>query len=87
MTLKSIAANDRINGRKQAALKSGKSGIQAQIDALKTKIEREQNDLKAKRGKVNYRSTDEIDRDIKYVHHHPLSHIIETLKRMWIPVN
>jgi len=46
-------------------LKSGKSGIQAQLDALKTKIERDQNDLKAKRGKINYRSVDEIDREIK----------------------
>lgn len=52
--------------RKQAALKSGKSGIQQQLDALKTKIEREQADLKAKRGKISYRSTDEIDREIKY---------------------
>jgi len=52
--------------RKQAALKSGKSGIQQQLDSLKTKIEREQADLKAKRGKINYRSVDEIDREIKY---------------------
>ena len=51
--------------RKQAALKSGKSGIQQQLDALKTKIERSQNELKAKRGKINYRSTEEIDREIK----------------------
>jgi len=51
--------------RKQAALKSGKSGIQQQLDSLKTKIEREQNDLKVKRGKINYRSVDEIDREIK----------------------
>jgi len=47
-------------------LKSGKSGIQQQLDSLKTKIEREQADLKAKRGKINYRSVDEIDREIKY---------------------
>ena len=52
--------------RKQAGLKSGKSGIQQQLDAVKAKIEREQNDLKAKRGKINYRSTDEIDREMKY---------------------
>jgi len=52
--------------RKQASLKSGKAGIQQQIDSLKAKIEREQTDLKAKRGKINYRSTDEIDREIKY---------------------
>jgi hypothetical protein len=51
--------------RKQAALKSGKSGIQQQLDSVKAKIEREQNDLKAKRGKINYRSVDEIDREIK----------------------
>jgi len=56
--------------RKQATLKSGKSGIQQQLDALKTKIEREQNELKAKRGKINYRSTDEINREIKYPHTH-----------------
>jgi hypothetical protein len=53
--------------RKQASLKSGKSGIQAQLDTLKAKIEREQTDLKAKRSKLNYRSTDEIDREIKYL--------------------
>jgi len=53
--------------RKQASLKSGKAGIQTQIDSLKAKIEREQNDLKAKRGKINYRSTDEIDREIMYL--------------------
>src|SRR5271170_6798034 len=47
-------------------MKSGKSGIQAQLDALKTKIERDQTELKAKRGKITYRSVDEIDRDIKY---------------------
>jgi hypothetical protein len=46
-------------------MKSGKSGIQAQLDALKTKIERDQTELKAKRGKITYRSVDEIDRDIK----------------------
>ena len=55
--------------RKQASLKSGKAGIQTQIDSLKAKIEREQSDLKAKRGKINYRSTDEIDREIKYLSH------------------
>ena len=47
-------------------MKSGKAGAQQQLDAVKAKIEREQNDLKAKRGKINYRSTDEIDREIKY---------------------
>jgi hypothetical protein len=47
-------------------MKSGKAGVQQQLDAIKTKIEREQTDLKAKRGKINYRSTDEIDREIKY---------------------
>jgi hypothetical protein len=52
--------------RKQAALKSGKSGIQSQLDALKTKIERDQNELKVKKGKISYRNTDEIDREIKY---------------------
>jgi peptidoglycan hydrolase CwlO-like protein len=57
------------NGRKQAALKSGKSGIQQQLDSIKAKIEREQNDLKAKRGKINYRSVDEIDREIKFPLH------------------
>lgn len=51
--------------RKQATLKSGKSGIQQQLEAVKTKIEREQAELKAKRGKISYRSTDEIDREIK----------------------
>lgn len=51
--------------RKQASLKSGKSGLQQQLDALKAKIEREQADLKSKRGKLQYRSTDEIDREIK----------------------
>ena len=53
--------------RKQAALKSGKSGIQNQLDALKAKIERDQNDLKIKKGKISYRNTDEIDREIKYL--------------------
>jgi hypothetical protein len=47
-------------------MKSGKAGVQQQLDAIKTKIEREQTDLKAKRGKINYRSTDEVDREIKY---------------------
>jgi chromosome segregation ATPase len=48
-------------------LKSGKSGIQNQLDALKAKIERDQNDLKIKKGKISYRNTDEIDREIKYL--------------------
>jgi hypothetical protein len=52
-------------------LKSGKSGIHNQLDAIKAKIEREQNELKLKKGKINYRNTDEIDREIKYPH--PLS--------------
>jgi hypothetical protein len=47
-------------------LKSGKSGIQTQLDALKVKLDREQNELKLKRGKIHYRNTDEIDREIKY---------------------
>jgi peptidoglycan hydrolase CwlO-like protein len=54
-----------VNHRKQASLKSGKSGIQNQLDAIKAKIEREQNELKVKKGKINYRNTDEIDREIK----------------------
>jgi hypothetical protein len=52
-------------------LKSGKSGIHNQLDAIKAKIEREQNELKLKKGKINYRNTDEIDREIKYPHPHP----------------
>jgi len=72
--------------RKQAALKSGKSGIQQQLDSLKTKIEREQNDLKVKRGKINYRSVDEIDREIKFLI--PLNETnVGTLKGKLIPVN
>lgn len=47
-------------------MKSGKSGLQQQIDLLKAKIELEQNNVKSKRGKLNYRSADEIDREIKY---------------------
>lgn len=61
-----LASVISVDSRKQAALKFGKSGIQQQLDALKIKIEREQNELKAKRGKLNYRSTDEIDREIKF---------------------
>jgi len=53
-------------------LKSGKSGIQQQMDALKLKIEREQNDLKIRRGKLHYRSAEEIDREIKYTTPTPL---------------
>jgi hypothetical protein len=48
-------------------LKSGKSGIQQQLDTLKNKIERDQTDLKLKRGKITYRNTDEIDREIKSI--------------------
>ena len=59
-------SGNSVDSRKQAALKSGKSGIQQQLDALKIKIEREQSELKAKRGKLNYRSTEEIDREIKF---------------------
>jgi len=56
----------RVNRRKQAGLKSGKSGLVQQIETLKVKIEREQNDLKLKRGKIAYRSTDEVDREIRH---------------------
>ena len=56
-------------------MKSGKAGVQQQLDAIKTKIEREQTDLKAKRGKINYRSTDEVDREIKYPPLHPFSNL------------